>query len=189
MRACSIGAVLRWGHARGRGARSRTGWSRRTGRPRLATAAIAFTLAALGLAPGCTVLQPEVGERLAACVDGDSNPAVKVSFKDQLRPLIDGRVPGPKPCANCHYHSRGTQEGLIETGFDLETLATLKKGGRRTFDDVVVPGQPCKSAIVQKLRGTYEGGRMPKGGPFWTPEEVQLMIDWIAEGAEGANEE
>ena len=138
---------------------------------------------------GCSAIQPEVGDRLDACVDGDSNPAVKVSFKDQIRPIIDGRVPGPKPCANCHYDSRGTRAGLNETGFNLETLGSLKKGGRRTFADIVVPGQPCKSAIVQKLRGAFEGGRMPKGGPYWSPEQVQLMMDWIAEGAQGANDE
>lgn len=155
----------------------------------LGSRALLAALVAVALAPGCSAVQPEVGDRLTACVDGDSNPAVKVSFKDQIRPLVDGRVAGPKPCANCHYHSRGTMEGLLESGFDLETLGDLKKGGRRTFDDIVVPGQPCKSAIVQKLRGTYEGGRMPKGGPYWSTEQVQLMMDWIAEGAEGANEE
>jgi hypothetical protein len=24
---------------------------------------------------------------------------------------------------------------------------------------------------------------MPKGGPYWEPDKIQLMIDWIAEGA------
>jgi hypothetical protein len=143
----------------------------------------------IAIVPACTAVEPEVGERLTACVDADSNPAVNVVFKDQIRPLMQGLVPGPKPCANCHYHSGGTREGLNETGFDLETLGTLRKGGRRTFDDIVVPGQPCKSAIVQKLKGTYEGARMPKGGPYWTAEQIQLMIDWIAEGAPGADTE
>jgi hypothetical protein len=72
--------------------------------------------------------------------------------------------------------------------FDLETLVSLKKGGTRTADATVIPGQPCKSAIVQKLRGTFgDGARMPKDGPYWTPEQIQLMIDWIAEGAVGGD--
>ena len=140
-------------------------------------------------APGCSAIQPEVGERLTACVDTDSNPNEQIVFKDRIRPLMNGTVPGPKPCANCHYHSSGTKEGLDQTGFDLETLGLLKKGGRRTFDDIVVPRQPCKSAIVQKLKGTYDGARMPKGGPYWTADQIQLMIDWIAEGALGADDE
>ena len=42
---------------------------------------------------------------------------------------------------------------------------------------------------MQKLKGTYGGARMPKGGPYWTAEQIQLMIDWIAEGAIGADDE
>ena len=144
---------------------------------------------AIALAPACTVIEPEVGERLTACVDADSNPAVKVVFKDQIRPLMNGTIPGPKPCKNCHYYSGGSMEGFNATGFDLETLASLKKGGRRTFGDIVIPGQPCKSAIVQKLKGTYGDARMPKDGPYWSTEQIQLMIDWIAEGAIGADNE
>jgi hypothetical protein len=65
----------------------------------------------------------------------------------------------------------------------------VRKGGRNTFDDIIVPGKPCESALVQKLKGTYGGARMPKGGPYWTAEQLQLMIDWIAEGAIGADDE
>lgn len=180
---CSIGAVPGRGHARS----SRvTRWKPAYAPPiALALAAIAAIATIAASAPGCSAIQPEVGERLAACVDGDSNPTVKVSFADQIRPIIDGKVPGPKPCANCHYHSRGTKEGLNEARLDLESLGALKKGGSRTSSDIVVPGQPCKSAIIQKLRGTYHDARMPKGGPYWTPEQIQLMMDWIAEGAQG----
>lgn len=152
----------------------------------IAFIAFACTLAA---SPACTAFEPETGELLPRCVDADSNPQATVSFKDQIRPIMNGAVAGPKPCANCHYHSRGTQEGLAATQLDLETLGALRKGGVNTREDIVIPGQPCKSAIVNKLRGTYDGARMPKGGPYWSDEQVQLMVDWIAEGAKGADEE
>jgi hypothetical protein len=148
---------------------------------------MAAGLALLAPAPACEQLQPEVGERLAACADVDSNYGQTVSFKDQIRPLLDGRVAGPRPCSDCHYESRGSRRGINEARFNLETLAALKRGGDRTGATIVVPGQPCKSGIVQKLRGTFDGGRMPLGGPYWTPEQVQLMIDWIAEGAVGGD--
>ena len=168
---CSIGPVARLSLA---------------GTSRLLTiATIALIAAAVAIAPACTLIEPETGERLAQCVDADSNPAVKVSFAKDIRPLIDGSVVGPKPCKNCHYSSGGSKEGLNATGFDLETLGSLRKGGRRTSGDIIVPGSPCKSAIIQKIRGTYEGARMPKGGPYWTPEQTQLFVDWIAEGALG----
>jgi hypothetical protein len=151
------------------------------------TTVIAFV--GITLAPACSVIEPEVGEPLTACVDADSNPAVKVVFKDSIRPIMGGKVPGPPPCGMCHSPAGGTMEGFIATGFDVRTLASVRKGGRNTFDDIIVPGKPCESAIVQKLKGTYGGARMPKGGPYWTAEQIQLMIDWIAEGATGADDE
>jgi hypothetical protein len=161
-------------------------------RPPLARITLGIAVIVSTLAPSiaaCSTIEPEVGERLSACVDADSNPTVTVSFKDDIRPLMNGVIPGPEPCATCHYHSRGLMGGLRETGLDLETFGSLKKGGHRTLDDIVVPGQPCKSAIVQKLKGTYAGARMPKDGPYWTAQQIQLMIDWIAEGANGADNE
>lgn len=151
------------------------------------TAALVGIVAAALIAPACSSIQPEVGERLPLCVDADSNPNVRVDFKTQIRPIMNGDVPGPKPCANCHYETRGSKEGLLESGLNLETLVTMKAGGRVTRDTNVVAGKPCSSAIVQKLRGTYDGARMPKGGPYWSREQIQLMIDFIAEGAQGAN--
>ena len=153
-----------------------------------AIAILALACALVG-SPACTAFEPETGDLLPRCNDADSNPAVSVSFKDQIRPIMNGAVPGPKPCANCHYHSGGTQEGLIATQLDLETLGTLRKGGVNTRDDIVVPGSPCKSAIVGKLRGTYDGARMPRGGPYWSDAQIQLMMDWIAEGAKGDDAE
>ena len=145
-------------------------------------------IAGVALAPACSI-QPEVGERLTSCVDADSNPAVKVDFLTQIRPIMTGIVPGPRPCQNCHYHSGGSMDGINAVQLDLESLASLKKGGRNTADHIVVPGHPCQSAIVQKLKGTYGDARMPKGGPYWSAEQIQLMIDWIAEGAVGMDKD
>jgi hypothetical protein len=176
---CSIGAVT----GRGGGRSGGQWWAASRA---LIVAGVAFGVA---VAPGCADLEPEVGEAIAACVDADSNPAVPVVFKRDIRPIMRGDVPGPKPCANCHYRSRGTKEGLNAVNLDLETLGTLRKGGINTANDIVIPGQPCKSAIVNKLRGTYDGARMPRGGPYWTHEQIQLMADWIFEGAQGADDE
>jgi len=152
--------------------------------PALVLAAVlvlAVAVAATGL--GCALVQPETGDLVTACIDNDSNPAVAVDFKTQIRPLMNGVAGGPKPCANCHYDDRGTREGLNQVGLNLRTLETLRKGS--SAREVVIPGSPCKSPIVQKLKGTFGGARMPKGGPYWSPEQIQLMIDWIAEGAVG----
>lgn len=140
---------------------------------------------------GCEELQPETGERRMECVDADSDPTKPVVFATDIRPLLDGAVEGTKGCKGCHYGtSTGSREGLLATGLDLEKLRTIRLGGRNTPPGkVVVPGKPCSSAIVQKLQGTFGGGRMPRGGPYWEPAKIQLVIDWIAEGAQGGDDE
>ena len=109
-----------------------------------------------GLLGACDFIEPEVGEPLSACVDADSDPAHDVDFARDIRPRFDNKVPGVKGCASCHYPV-GTREGLDSVGLDLETLGKLRKGGVNTRQNIVVPGSPCKSAIVQKLRGTFGG--------------------------------
>lgn len=128
----------------------------------------------------CAELQPEVGDRLEACVDADSDPGARVDFKTQVRPIIEAR------CSSCHYYGRGSEEGYRETGFDQGTLGALRKGGTNTGPNIIVPGKPCSSSYVQKLRGTFAiGARMPKNGASLSREEIQLIGDWIAEGAAG----
>src|SRR5262249_8594970 len=138
----------------------------------------------LGVA-ACGDVEPKTGGlRPPLCQDVDSNPAVSVNFETQLRPLINNEVAGTRGCIGCHSPTSGTMEGFLATGLDLTKLQLIRKGS--TDDtDIVVPGKPCESLIVQKLEGTDpEGVRMPKGGPYWAPDKIQLMVDWIAEGAQ-----
>ncbi len=162
------------------------------GRPSLAgVSAIVFAIVfAVVFAPACASFEPETGERLSACVDADSDPNTTVSFARDLRPLVNGLVPGHKPCANCHFPNSGTRAGFDQTNLDLTTLRWLRLGGNRTRDTIIVKGRPCQSALVQKIRGTFgEGARMPKGGPYLSPQQIQLFMDWIAEGAQGDDTE
>jgi hypothetical protein len=50
---------------------------------------------------------------------------------------------------------------------------------------IVIPGKPCDSIIVQKLGlAPPFGARMPYNGPpYLSAAELQLIRDWIAEGA------
>ncbi len=153
---------------------------------RVARRTLSVAVVATVSVAGCAELQPETGERLAACSDADSDPTRTVSFKDQIRPLLDNEVPGTKGCVTCHYPEGTTREGIEAVRLTLMPLGELRKGGASSAGRIVIPGKPCDSALVQKLRGTFpNGARMPKGGPFWEPAQIQLVIDWIAEGANG----
>ncbi|MBX3214900.1 MAG: hypothetical protein KF850_22895 [Labilithrix sp.] len=157
-----------------------------------ARCAVTTLVALVSAGAGCAEISPETGELRMACVDADSDPAKRVSFATEIRPMMNGDAPGIRGCRQCHYGSNagGSREGLLATGLDLETLQTLRRGGRSSPpDEIVVPGKPCSSALVQKLQGTFGGARMPRGGPHWDAPAIQLVIDWIAEGAEGADGE
>jgi hypothetical protein len=141
----------------------------------------------------CTDLDPRTGPMQVSCADVDSDPAHAVSFANDIRPLMnrDSMDPTGHGCIRCHYSTQPKHPGTDATGLDLSSLGTLRRGGVTSGTDVVIAGKPCESAIVQKLEGDYfVGARMPKDGPpYWSPPEIQLVIDWIAEGATGADDE
>jgi hypothetical protein len=84
-----------------------------------------------------------------------------VSFTGDIRPLITAYG-----CAGCHP-SNG--------GFSVATHATIITR--------VSIGNGDGSLLVQKLRGTASGSRMPAGGPFMSTTEIQKFVDWINQGA------
>jgi hypothetical protein len=140
------------------------------------------TVFCLLLATACFP-EPELGEPLAgSCVAEDSDPATKVSFGQDVRPLFDRGMGQP----GCGCHNSATGQGVTLSGFDMTSLAKIRVGGMTTGNEIIVPGDPCRSRLVQKLSSAPPwGARMPLNGPpFFTHEEVQLIADWIAEGAE-----
>jgi hypothetical protein len=64
----------------------------------------------------------------------------------------------------------------------LVGAATRECCGRRRL---IVPGQPEQSYVLDKVSGQNlcDGSRMPLGGPYLTPSQVQILSDWICEGA------
>jgi hypothetical protein len=154
--------------------------------------------AVLVLASACSSFDPQAGppqqQTPPLCVDADSDPARDVVFARQIRPLMDWRLDNPRGpgCSECHYPTGDIHEGIEVGELDLSTLGALRKGGVTSGGDIVVPGQPCESALVRKLLGNYEPAptRMPRSARrYWTAKETQLVIDWIAEGANGSDDE
>jgi hypothetical protein len=138
--------------------------------------------------------RPRIDAATDATLDGDA-PAVPtgISFRRDIRPLLNrsSSDPAGKGCKNCHYSTEANHQGIDLGGLDLATLGALREGGGSTGRRIVVPGKPDESAFVQKLRGIYPyGTRMPKNGPpFWSDADVKVVADWIAEGAQGADDE
>ena len=143
--------------------------------------------AALSLACHACVmeLEPDVGEvRAGLCRPQDSDPDVDVSFKDDIQPLFE-REDGPG--CGCHLQDARNPFAIRVSGLDLTDYDSLMRGGDNSRDDIVVPGDPCSSVLLQKVSaGPPFGNRMPPSGPpFFSPQERTMIGDWIAEGAHG----
>lgn len=114
---------------------------------------------------------PAVATDTSAPAAGDTPTAraasggATVSFATEILPLLESR------CVNCHGGER-TQEGL-----DMKTHAAIMAGSEN--GPVVTPGDAANSTLAQMLLE----GKMPKRGPKLTPAQVQLIVDWINQGA------
>ena len=97
-----------------------------------------------------------------------TQPAVEgapVSFTSDILPIFESR------CINCHGGDK-TQEGL-----DLKTHAALMSGSDN--GSVVTPGDAANSLLVELVVSQ----KMPKRGPKLTPPQVQLITNWVNQGA------
>jgi hypothetical protein len=129
-------------------------------------------------------LEPDVGDvRAGLCKPEDSDPEHDVSFKQEIEPLFE-RPNGQGGCG-CHMPTGRKASGLELTGLRLGSYADLMRGGDKSHDTIVVPGDPCASLVVQKTSNAPpSGSRMPSDGPpYLSPTEHALLSDWIAEGA------
>ncbi len=149
-----------------------------------------LVLAVVVSSAGCLdQLGPEVGplqvgsNGSASGCDADSDPAVAISFERDIRVGLFARP--DIHCVKCHTPGGDTPSGIMIGGLDLSSYTTLLRGGVHSATTIVVPGMPCESVLVEKIRGSPPfGARMPKDGPpYLASADIQIIADWIAEGA------
>ena len=113
-----------------------------------------------------------------------------MSFRRDVRPILERDDGPPAGCKRCHDPRSPAPQGYELGGLDLSSLGALRRGGHTTGRAIVVPGDPDRSALVAKLEGRYpRGARMPKDLTPLAPAEIALVRRWIAEGAEGEDDE
>ncbi len=93
-----------------------------------------------------------------------STPAA-VSFMNDIQPILNAR------CIKCHGVEQ-TKEGL-----DLRTYESIFAGSRN--GSVIEPTNAADSLLVQLI----VEGEMPNRGDPVTSAELQLIIDWVNQGA------
>jgi ABC-type transport system substrate-binding protein len=94
-----------------------------------------------------------------------SGGGATVSYANDIAPILGSR------CTNCHGGDR------VEEGLNLKTYESLIAGSDN--GTVITPGDANNSLLVDMLKTN----KMPKRGPKLTPPQVQLIIDWINQGA------
>lgn len=126
-------------------------------------------------------------EDLAGNVGVSANVLVTVQNVEpvslaQLQTQIFGPI-----CSGCHS---GPTSNALPSGMRLTSAAnsyaalvnvpSLQVGGLNR----VTPGDPANSYLIQKLEGTAAVGvRMPQGGAFLNQATIDLVRQWIADGA------
>ncbi|HNP36045.1 MAG TPA: CHRD domain-containing protein [Woeseiaceae bacterium] len=90
-------------------------------------------------------------------------------------------------CSGCHS---GPTSSNLPSGMNLSStnasfnalvnVASLQVGSLNR----VTPNDPANSYLIRKLEGTQTvGARMPQGGPFLDQATIDMIKDWISDGA------
>ncbi|HZL35481.1 MAG TPA: c-type cytochrome domain-containing protein [Tepidisphaeraceae bacterium] len=113
------------------------------------------------------------GLLLGVCVQARS--ADKVDFAKQIEPIFS------QTCFKCHAGAK--HKGSLK----LDSLEAIRKGGKDAKDKVVVAGQPDKSDLYHRISLPEDDDDvMPPSdkAKHLTKEQVGLIKEWIAQGAE-----
>ena len=99
----------------------------------------------------------------------------RVQFNRQIRPLLSDR------CFACHGPDQGNRQSPLRLDRETDAKADLGKGRRG-----IVPGDPAKSGIYQRISSANKAQRMPPAyaGHDRLPDgQIALIKRWIEEGA------
>ena len=86
-------------------------------------------------------------------------------------------------CSGCHPPNGGGMD--LRAGQTFASIVNVNSSQQPSLKRVK-PGDPDNSYLIRKLNGGpgISGDRMPQGGPFLTPSELQRIRDWILAGAQ-----
>jgi mono/diheme cytochrome c family protein len=133
---------------------------------------VAPTATLLPASSAAAVVSPATGIAATAVLSPAPAPAAVAasvpSYARDIAPIIQAN------CVTCH--GAGGHGGWSASSYEL-----MMNTGRNK--PVIVPGNPNESLMIQKVTGKEKiGSSMPPFGPL-TPEEIDLLIRWVAAGA------
>ena len=98
-----------------------------------------------------------------------------LDFNRDVRPILS------ENCFTCHGPDKNKRKAGLRLDLKESATATLESGDR-----AVVPGDVEKSRLLKVIVSTDDDDRMPpkKTGKTLSREQVDVLRDWIAQGAE-----
>ncbi|HEX5171122.1 MAG TPA: DUF1553 domain-containing protein [Cyclobacteriaceae bacterium] len=93
-----------------------------------------------------------------------------IDFSTQVKPILNKR------CISCHGGVK--RNGGFSLLFRDDALDTVESGKR-----VIIPGDPQHSEMIRRLTLSDPEERMPYKEEPLTKEEIQILSQWIKEGA------
>ncbi|MFU8802973.1 MAG: hypothetical protein ACNA8W_04100 [Bradymonadaceae bacterium] len=108
------------------------------------------------------------------CMAGECLSQPLISFANDVQPLLG-------VCVGCHGNGAQAPNLSSNAHGNLVGVQAAECSGR-TF---VIPSDPDNSYLVHKLEGAADvcGQQMPRGGTPLSVHEIQIVRDWIQEGA------
>jgi hypothetical protein len=86
-------------------------------------------------------------------------------------------------CTGCHAGAGAPQGLQLTAGNSAANLINVHSPQDSNLVRVI-PGDPDHSLLIQKLEGTQTvGQRMPRGGPFLDQSTINVIRQWITNGA------
>lgn len=86
-------------------------------------------------------------------------------------------------CTACHIDNGAPENLQLNEVNSYAMLVNISSTQEPAFMRVA-PGDPDNSYLIQKLEGTAaSGSRMPQGGPFLSQPVINLIRQWISDGA------
>ena len=116
------------------------------------------------------VLGLQIYPRFAETQNAPQPDVPKVDFQKDIQPILQ------KNCYSCH----GADAQM--SGLRLDSRQAILTGG--TNGKILVPGKSAGSSIYKRVAGIGDLSRMPFGGTPLTAAQIQLIRDWIDQGAE-----
>ncbi len=105
----------------------------------------------------------------------DSSESYSASFSQDIMPIFSNK------CHQCHLSESGSFGNL-----NLSSYESLMSGNSNHGIDLVFPGSADQSLLYESVatdEQTVLPWRMPQGGPYLSAVQIQLIEDWINEGA------